>query len=229
MAIEAPYSKYSKNSFKIGIVLFVAMAIIFAYDGYLSKYEWSLRRSFYEKHFKKLFSLELGVQGDLDNGIVSEGLRQEFEKNKTPLLQDVTVSVEQAGSKWLIIDKLKKYSMRKEEGKLNIYEYGKPDFDMVFNQKSPFVFVGLAAVTTAWFWACKNKKVLADENELIISDKERISYDSIQQIDKTYYEKKGFFVITYKDKGGKEVRRKLNDRTYDNLAAILEHLVAKIS
>ncbi|GAG33188.1 unnamed protein product [marine sediment metagenome] len=159
MAIEAPYSKYSKNSFKIGIVLFVAMAIIFAYDGYLSKYEWSLRRSFYEEHVKD----------------------------------------------------------------------GKPDFDMVFNQKSPFVFVGLAAVTTVWFWARKNKKLLADENELIISDKKRISYDSIQQIDKTYYEKKGFFVITYKDKGGKEVRRKLNDRTYDNLAAILEHLVAKIS
>jgi len=91
MAIEAPYSKYSKTNFKIGIVLFVAMAIIFAYDGYLSK------------------------------------------------------------------------------------------------------------------------------------------YDSIQQIDKTYFEKKGFFMITYKDKHGKEVRRKLNERTYDNLAAILEHLVAKIS
>ena len=159
MAIEAPYSKYSKTNFKIGIVLCVAVAIIFAYDGYLSKYEWSLRRSFYEKHVKD----------------------------------------------------------------------GKPDFDMVFNQKSPFVFVGLAAVLTAWFWARKNKKVLADENELIISDKERIYYDSIQQIDKTYYEKKGFFVITYKDKGGKEVRHKLNERTYDNLAAILEHLVAKIS
>ena len=159
MAIEAPYSKHGKTNFKIGIVLCVAVAIIFAYDGYLSKYEWSLRRSFYEEHVKD----------------------------------------------------------------------GKPDFDMVFNQKSPLVFVGLAAVTTVWFWARKNKKVLADENELIISNKERISYDSIQQIDKTYYEKKGFFVITYKDKGGKEIRRKLNDRTYDNLAAILEHLVAKIS
>jgi len=159
MAIEAPYSKYSKTNFKIGIVLCLGAAIIYGYDGYLSKYEWSLRRSFYEEHVKD----------------------------------------------------------------------GKPDFDMVFNQKSPFVFVGLAVVLTAWFRVRKNKKVLADENELIISDKERISYDSIQQIDKTYFEKKGFFVITYKDKDGKEVRHKLNERTYDNLAAILEHLVAKIS
>ena len=159
MAIEAPYSKYGKTNFKIGIVVFLAMAIIFAYDGYLSKYEWSLRRSFYEKHVKD----------------------------------------------------------------------GKPDFDMVFNQKSPFIFVAHAAVLTVWFWARKNKKLLADENELIISNKEKISYDSIQQIDKTYYDKKGFFVITYKNKSDKEVNRKISDRQYDNLAAILEHLVAKIS
>ncbi len=159
MTIEAPYSKHSKNNFKIGIVLFLAMAIIFAYDGYLSKYEWSFRRSFYEENVKD----------------------------------------------------------------------GKPNFDMVFNQKSPFVFVAHAAVLTVWFWARKNKKVLADENELITSDKERISYDSIQQIDKTYYEKKGFFVITYKTEGDKEVNWKVSDRQYDNLAAILDHLVAKIS
>jgi len=159
MAIEAPYSKHNKTNFKIGIVLCIVAAIIYAYDGYLSKYEWSLRRSFYEEHVKD----------------------------------------------------------------------GKPDFDMLFNQKSPFVFVALAAILTAWLWACRNKKLLADENELVTSAKEKISYDSIQQIDKTYFDKKGFFVITYKDKDGKEVRRKLNDRTYDNLAAILEHLVAKIS
>ena len=159
MAIKAPYSKYSKTNFKIAIVLCLVAAIIYAYDGYLSKYEWSLRRSFYEEHVKD----------------------------------------------------------------------GKPDFDMAFNQKSPFVFIGLAAVLTAWFWVRKNKKLLADENKLIINNKKSISYDSIEKIDKTYFDKKGFFVITYKDKGGKEVRHKLNDRTYDNLAAILEHLVAKIS
>ena len=159
MAIEAPYSKHNKTNFRIGVVLCIVAAIIYGYDGYLSKYEWSLRRSFYEEH---------------------------------------------------VID-------------------GKPDFDMLFNQKSPFVFVALATVLTAWFWTRRNKKLLADENELIISTKEKISYDSIQQIDKTYFNKKGFFVITYKDKDGKKVRRKLNDRTYDNLAAILEHLVAKIS
>jgi hypothetical protein len=106
---------------------------------------------------------------------------------------------------------------------------GNPNSTLVFNQKSPPYLIGAAALLGVYLFAIKNKKLLADENELIISSKERISYDSIQQIDKTYFEKKGFFVITFKDKDGKEARRKLNERTYDNLAAILDHLVAKIS
>ena len=106
---------------------------------------------------------------------------------------------------------------------------GNPNSTLVFNQKSPPYLIGAAALLGVYLFAIKNKKLLADENELIISSKERISYDSIQQIDKTYFEKKGFFVITFKDKDGKEARRKLNERTYDNLAAILDHLVAEIS
>ena len=53
MAIEAPLSKYKKNNFKIYITVCVVFAIVFAYDGYLSKYQWSHRRSFYEKHVKE--------------------------------------------------------------------------------------------------------------------------------------------------------------------------------
>lgn len=70
---------------------------------------------------KFLFSVGLEFQGDLDNGIISEGLRQEFEGNGASLLQDVTVSVEQAGVTWLITDELKKYPIKKEEGRLKIY------------------------------------------------------------------------------------------------------------
>ncbi len=106
---------------------------------------------------------------------------------------------------------------------------GNPNSTLVFNQKSPPYLIGAAVLLGVYLFAIKNKKIVADDNELIISSKERISYDSIQQIDKTYFEKKGFFVITFKDKDGKETRRKLNERTYDNLAAILDHLVAKIS
>ena len=50
MAVEAPYSRYRKTNFKIVLFGGLIFAIILAYDGYLSKYEWSHRRSFYEEH-----------------------------------------------------------------------------------------------------------------------------------------------------------------------------------
>jgi len=106
---------------------------------------------------------------------------------------------------------------------------GVPDSTLVFNQKSPPFFIGAAVLLGAYLFAIRNKKVIADEDELIISDKERISYESIQKIDKTRFDSKGSFLITYKDKDGREVNRKLSDKTYDNLRAILDHLVAKIS
>ncbi len=159
MTIEAPASKYAKSNLKIYIFFCIAFAAIFAYDGYLSKYEWSYRRSFYNKHVKD----------------------------------------------------------------------GKPSDTMIFNQKAPILLLAAAIIFAARLWSLKDRKLVADEDKLIISDKEQILYDSIQKIDRTYFDPKGYFVITYKDKQGNEINRKLSDRTYDNLEAILEHLAAKIS
>jgi len=106
---------------------------------------------------------------------------------------------------------------------------GKPNSTLVFNQKAPPFFAGAAVLFGVYLLVVKNKKLIADENELIFSAKKRISYDSIQSINKTYFDKKGFFVITYKNESSNVVNRKISDRKYDNLAAILDHLVAKIS
>jgi hypothetical protein len=108
-------------------------------------------------------------------------------------------------------------------------EDGMPDSTLTFNQKSPPFLIGAAMLLGAYLFAIRNKKVIADETELVISDKEKIPYDSIEKIDKTGFDSKGHFTITYKDEAGGEVNRKISDRTYDNLTAILEHLVAKIS
>jgi len=161
MAVEAPISKYKKTNFKIFFGICIAIAVIFAYDGYLSKYKWSGRYSFYKEQV-------------LDND-------------------------------------------------------GKPTPAMNFNRKSPPFFLAAAVLFAVALYVIKDKKIIADENELVISDKIRIPYDSIQQIDKTYFEKKGFFIITYKDKGSGEARLRLSDKKYDNLPAVLEHLVAKIT
>ena len=69
-----------------------------------------------------LFSVKLEFQANLDNGIISEELRQEFEENKFPLSQHVTILVEEPGSTWLIINELKEYLVRKKELSLNIYD-----------------------------------------------------------------------------------------------------------
>ena len=161
MAIEAPISKFKKTNYKISIGLCAAMAVIFAYDGYLSKYKWSMRYSFYAENV-------------LDND-------------------------------------------------------GKPNSTMIFNRKSPPFFAGAAVVLGACWLVLRKKKLVADENELVFSKNDRITYDSIERIDKTHFDKKGFFVFTYKNENGKETNRKLSDRTYDNLGVILDHLVAKIS
>ena len=106
---------------------------------------------------------------------------------------------------------------------------GSPQFYLSFNRQIPF-YAGAAIVAIAAFWlSVRNKKLVADENELIISEKEKIPYSSIQQIDKTHFESKGFFIISYKDKDGKDVLKAISYKKYDNLKAVLELLVSKIT
>lgn len=111
----------------------------------------------------------------------------------------------------------------------NTNDNGNPNSTLIFNQKAPPFFAGAAVLFGAYLFVIKNNKLIADENELVFSAKEKIPYDSIEAINKTYFEKKGFFVITYKNQHGKEIDRKISERKYDNLAAVLDHLVAKIS
>ncbi|MHC4204578.1 MAG: hypothetical protein ACYSTT_07985 [Planctomycetota bacterium] len=153
MAIVAPISKYKKTNLKIYIVLCIAVAAWFAYDGYINK-------DFIEKHTD---------------------------------------------------------------------ENGKPNSTLIFNQKAPPFFAGAAVLFGVYLFIVKNKKLVADENELVLSAKEKIPYDSIQSINKTYFDKKGFFVITHKDERGNIINRKISDRNYNNLAAVLDLLIAKIS
>jgi hypothetical protein len=107
-------------------------------------------------------------------------------------------------------------------------EDGKPTFDLLFNQKSPpFMFVAAALLAGRWV-LIRKRKVVALDTELVINDKIHIPYDTIEQIDRTLFKKKGQFVITY-TLSGKQYHQKLSENTYDNMEAILDHLVAEIS
>jgi signal peptidase I len=68
-----------------------------------------------------LFSLRLRYQRDLDQGVVSQDLRQEFEENGTELSEQATLAVQHPGDSWLIADQWKRYSISREETRLNVY------------------------------------------------------------------------------------------------------------
>ncbi|MGA2094335.1 MAG: hypothetical protein ABSH16_13180 [Sedimentisphaerales bacterium] len=106
---------------------------------------------------------------------------------------------------------------------------GVPKSTLTFNRKSPPFLVGAAVLLGVYMVVIRNRKVVAEDSQLVIDDKISIAYDTIQKIDKTHFDSKGFFVITSKGPDGKDVDHKLSDRDYDNLGAILDHIVAKIS
>ena len=108
-------------------------------------------------------------------------------------------------------------------------EDGKPQTYLTFNREAPKYLFGVAAFFAAHLLIIRNKKIIADENGLIINGKQKIAYDSIEKIDKTNFNSKGSFVITYKDEGGRETDKKISDKSYDNLSAIIDLLAAKIS
>jgi len=106
---------------------------------------------------------------------------------------------------------------------------GKPDSTLAINQIGPFVFLAAGAALIAYLLILKKRKIVADDTGLIISSKRAVPYDSIEKIDKTNFKDKGFFVITFKDALGNIQEIKLTDRKHDNLSAILERLIEKIS
>jgi hypothetical protein len=74
-----------------------------------------------EKYKVFLFRIEPGLQNSLDNAVVSDELRTEFENNENPLSQNASASIKEKGSKWLISDGSKTYAIRKEKDSLNVY------------------------------------------------------------------------------------------------------------
>jgi hypothetical protein len=103
---------------------------------------------------------------------------------------------------------------------------GEMDSTLKFNRYGWPVFIAGGIFTGVLFVITRNKKVVADEKQIRAGNKV-IAYDSIEAINKTHFDKKGFFTITYND-GGQSRDLTLSERTYDNLSAVLDHTVAKI-
>jgi hypothetical protein len=68
-----------------------------------------------------MFRIESEFQSILDKNMISEELRQEFEDGGNVISPQAVFSVEQAGRSWVVTDEENEYLIRKEEGKLNVY------------------------------------------------------------------------------------------------------------
>lgn len=73
-----------------------------------------------------LFSIDAGLEEDLNKGIVPEKLKKELESKGFPLSDYATITKEKE-NEWAITDK-EKFIVMKEDGKLNIYQ----EFNLLF-------------------------------------------------------------------------------------------------
>ena len=146
MAIEAPLSKYRRTNLKIYIAACLGIVVVFGYDGYLSKYPWSQRRGFYEEHnWVPLFDVSETFRGDLGAERIPEDLRSEFARADVELSAEALMSSEETDGRWVIADGPARYSIRQEGPRFAVYRQG-PDGVMIFNQKAPPVFLGVAVL-----------------------------------------------------------------------------------
>jgi membrane-associated protease RseP (regulator of RpoE activity) len=67
------------------------------------------------------FSVNLDFESDLDNSIISENLRQRLEDREILLSSDANLFIEETGSRWVIVDKDERYSVKKEKDRLDIH------------------------------------------------------------------------------------------------------------
>lgn len=103
-----------------------------------------------------------------------------------------------------------------------------PDSDLKINRAlPPFLALG-ALILGGVLLMVKNKKIVLEDNILKAYNKE-IDVDKIQKIDKTNFQSKGKFTITYKNSQDQEVDLDFSAKAYDNLKSILDELVNKLT
>ena len=104
---------------------------------------------------------------------------------------------------------------------------GRPDHTLIFNRVSPPFLLAGSIVLAGWLMMIRNRKLTATDDSLH-TGKAEIPYNRIESIDKTHFDSKGFFTLSYEENGQKR-EVKFSDRMYDNLPAVLDRIVEKIS
>ncbi|MFC1716561.1 choice-of-anchor X domain-containing protein, partial [Candidatus Poribacteria bacterium] len=69
-----------------------------------------------------LFSISSNFGNELDDGTISEDLKDEFDDEDITLSSDASVQIQESGSRWKITDGGTTYTIRKEGNRLNVYK-----------------------------------------------------------------------------------------------------------
>ncbi|MDI6793559.1 MAG: penicillin-binding transpeptidase domain-containing protein [bacterium] len=112
---------YKKRVIRASAVLFIFYLLLL-----LRLYHLQIsQKKFDPEKSKYLFSTEINLQRNLNDGNVSEDLRQVFKDNGYLLLPGAAVKVKEENKKWIITDKknVREYTVIKEESALKIYEF----------------------------------------------------------------------------------------------------------
>jgi len=100
-----------------------------------------------------------------------------------------------------------------------------PNVDLMINRLWAPIFCGIVMVVFVIFAIrLKSKKIVTDNEGLILSNGQKITFNDIRQIDKRFFDQKGYFSIEYGPTGStKEI--KFDDRTWDGLRSLLDEIV----
>ena len=151
--------------------------------------------------------------------MVIEAPLSRYKKNNTLII----IAILAGSAAWLFYDGNYNKAFIEKHTSLD----GKPDDTLNIHHKGPPYLLAGAALVGAYFFYIKNKKIVADDAALNVN-RIVIPYKDIAGIDKTYFDKKGFFIVHY-SQNGQDRSLKISDRFYDNLPAVLDCLVVKIS
>ena len=86
-----------------------------------------------------LFNIGVEFQDELDKGTISAALQAEFSKHGISLSQYKTITIEQSGKRWVIIDEGGAYTVNKEYNVLNVYDAFSAKYSGWRNWEQPFV------------------------------------------------------------------------------------------
>jgi hypothetical protein len=104
---------------------------------------------------------------------------------------------------------------------------GTPDDTLTINRKAPPFLMAAGVLVVGNFVRIRNQRIRVDDSALMVNSLS-IPLGAVTQIDKTHFDSKGFFVLSYKS-GDSEKQLKLYARNYDNLSAVLDRLIEELS